>query len=61
MSKTRKQEPMTVAMREALKNARAARRELTDADTPPVSTFPGEQPKPIPGQLRLPVGMGEAK
>jgi len=35
----------------ALKGLAAARRTPTDADRPPVSTFPGPRPRVIAGQL----------
>jgi hypothetical protein len=41
-------------LKEALRfRTLAARRVPTEADTPPLSTFPGRNGKPIPGQLNL--------
>lgn len=41
----------TPAERETLKALAAPKRKPTEADAPPVTSFPGKRVKPTPGQL----------
>lgn len=45
---------------ETLKALAARKGKPTDADAPPLSTFPGPKAKPLPGQLVLGDEVGDA-